>query len=132
MWFNLTTPVLWLLRALQIGVAMFLCSRTEQWWAGECSFAGALVPQECTASQRTCCVLGSLVASQSHGVGQSCAQPLEILEEGSGVLIVLSSLQIRVASRPCSQLRSRDRSIVASGQILTRSARIEVLLSFFF
>jgi hypothetical protein len=82
MWFNLTTPVLWLLRALQIGVAMFLCSRTEQWWAGECSFAGALVPQECTASQRTCCVLGSLVASQSHGVGHRCAQPLEILEEG--------------------------------------------------
>jgi hypothetical protein len=83
MWFNLTTPVLWLLRALQIGVAMFLCSRTEQWWAGECSFAGALVPQECTASQRTCCVLGSLVASQSHGVGHRCAQPLEILEGNS-------------------------------------------------
>jgi hypothetical protein len=43
----------------------------------------------------------------------------------TGVLIVLSSLQIRVASRPCSQLRSRDRSIVASGQILTRSARMK-------
>jgi hypothetical protein len=76
MWFNLTTPVLWLLRALQIGVAMFLCSRTEQWWAGKCSFAGALVPQECTASQRTCCVLGKPCSfSISWCWTQVCAAP---------------------------------------------------------